>query len=185
MGRIIKIMSVFIFLAVFYGTIPVNAFLYHIGPGDLIEISVWKDETLSRELVVPPDGVISFPLVGDVNVNNMTVTGLRHEITRHISEYVPEAAVSVMLLEMRSLKAYVIGKVNNPGEFPIAMDTTVMQILAQAGGLNPYAAPGKIHVLRRKSIETVKIPFDYREVLKGENLEQNIILSRGDVIVVP
>jgi len=158
---------------------------YLIGPGDLIEISVWKDEALSRQLTVPPDGVISFPLIGDLDVTQMTVSSLREAITKRLSAYVPDATVTVMILKMDSLKAFVIGKVNRPGEFPITLETSVMQILSMAGGLNPYASESKIHVLRRKSKETVKIPFDYKEVLKGENLGQNIVLERGDVVVVP
>ena len=158
---------------------------YYIGPGDALEISVWRDESLTRQIIVPPDGVISFPLIGDIDVTHMTVRDVRNEIKKKLSEYVPDATVTVIILGFDSLKAYVIGKVNNPGEFPITMETDVMQILAKAGGLNPFAAAGKINILRRSQGKNVKIPFDYKEVLKGENLEQNIILQRGDVVVVP
>ena len=90
-----------------------------------------------------------------------------------------------MLKKINSLQVYVIGKVNNPGQFPITMDTTVMQVLAMARGLNPFAAAGDITILRRRQNITVKIPFNYKEVEKGANLEQNIVLQRGDVVVVP
>ena len=90
-----------------------------------------------------------------------------------------------MLSLANSLRAYVIGKVNNPGQFPIALDTSVMQILAMAGGLNPFAAADKILILRQKKGQNLKIPFDYNEVKKGMNLDQNILLERGDVVVVP
>jgi len=158
---------------------------YHVGPGDVVEISVWKDESLSRSLIIPPDGMLSFPLIGDINVANLTVADIRQTVTKRISEFVPDATVTVMLSEINSLRAYVIGKVNSPGVYQIGMDTTVMQILAMAGGLNPFASEGSIHILRRENQKTSKIPFDYREVLKGRNLEQNITLRRGDVIVVP
>jgi polysaccharide export outer membrane protein len=158
---------------------------YHVGPGDVVEISVWKDESLSRSLIIPPDGMLSFPLIGDINVANLTVADIRQTVTKRISEFFPDATVTVMLSEINSLRAYVIGKVNSPGVYQIGMDTTVMQILAMAGGLNPFASEGSIHILRRENQETSKIPFDYREVLKGRNLEQNITLRRGDVIVVP
>ena len=158
---------------------------YPIGPGDLLEISVWKDESLSRQVVVPPDGVVSFPLIGDTDVTNLTVTALRKTVTKKLSEYVPDATVTVMLLQMNSMRAYVIGKVNKPGEFPITMDTNVMQILSMAGGLNPFASGGAILILRQEDNKTVKIPFNYMEVEYGENLEQNIVLQRGDVVVVP
>jgi polysaccharide export outer membrane protein len=158
---------------------------YRIGPGDVLEISVWKDESLYREISVPPDGVISYPLIGDIVGAGETVTALRKAITEKISEYVPDATVSVMLKQTSSLQAYVIGKVNNPGQFSISMDTTVMQVLAMAQGLNPFADAGDITILRRRKNVTVKIPFNYKEVEKGQNLIQNIVLQRGDVVVVP
>jgi polysaccharide biosynthesis/export protein len=176
-----------IILLVFFGVSNVFAIeeVYHVGPGDVVEISVWKDESLSRTLVVPPDGMLSFPLIDDINVINLTVGDIRQMVTKKISEFVPDATVTVMLSEINSLRAYVIGKVNDPGVYQIGMDTSVMQVLAMAGGLNAFASEGSIHVLRRENQKTVKIPFDYREVLKGKNLEQNITLKRGDVIVVP
>lgn len=158
---------------------------YRINPGDVLEISVWKDESLNRQVVVPPDGVISFPLIQDLDASGMTVTDLRNAVTERLSEFVPDAAVTVMIKQINSLNAYVIGKVNNPGMFSISMDTTVMQILAMARGLNPFASAGKIKILRRKKNITVEIPFNYKQVEKGENLGQNIILQKGDVVVVP
>jgi polysaccharide export outer membrane protein len=159
--------------------------VYHISPGDVIEISVWKDPELSRNLVVPPDGIISFPLIGSVNVTHLAVPELRKIVTQRLSEFIPDATVAVMLIEINSLKAYVIGKVNNPGEFDIDMDTNVMQVLAKAGGLNPFASAGNIKIIRQKDNKIIKIPFNYGQVEKGKNLEQNIILKSGDVVVVP
>lgn len=158
---------------------------YYIGAGDILEISVWKDESLSREVVVPPDRIVSFPLIGDIDVTHLTVTQLRETVKQKLSEYVPDATVTVMLLAMDSLKAYVIGKINNPGAFPISMDTRVMNILAMAGGLNPFASKGNILILRQEGGETIRIPFDYGDVEDGNKLEQNIVLQRGDVVVVP
>jgi polysaccharide export outer membrane protein len=179
----------FFFVHLLFALLPVIALaeesIYRIGPGDVLEISVWKDESLSRQVVVPPDGVISFPLIGDIELSNLTVKSLRKTVTSKLSEYVPDATVTVMLLQINSLHAYVIGKVNQPGQFPISMDTNVMQILSMAGGLNPFASPNKIIVLRQKNGKNSRIPFDYDRVKKGENLEQNIIVKRGDVIVVP
>jgi polysaccharide export outer membrane protein len=158
---------------------------YVLGPGDVIEISVWKDETLKRELPIPPDGIIAYPLIGDIDVNGMTVTDLRKAVTKRLSEYIPDATVTVMVVSLKSLRAYVIGKVNSPGVFSISMDTTVMQILAMAKGLNPYASESKIHILRRKKGIPIKIPFNYKQIEKGSNLQQDIVLQRGDVVVVP
>ena len=158
---------------------------FHVGPGDVIEISVWRDENLSRELVITPDSILSYPLIGDVNVAGMSVTEIRRVISKKLAEYVPDASVAVIVKQINSLKVYVIGQVKNPGVFPITQETRVMQVLAMAQGLTPFAAERDIHILRYTDKNTEKIGFDYKEVLKGNNLEQDIVLKRGDVIVVP
>jgi polysaccharide export outer membrane protein len=159
--------------------------VYHLGPGDIVEISVWKDPDLSRTVIVPPDGVISFPLINAIKVTNLTVADLNKAVTQKLSEFVPDVTVTVMLTKINSLKAYVIGKVNTPGMYDITLETNVMQILAQAGGLTPFASDGNIKILRQKNNQITKIPFDYGDVEKGKNLEQNIVLQPGDVVVVP
>lgn len=158
---------------------------YLIGPGDIVEISVWNEPELSKKLVVPPDGVISFPLIDPIRITNHTITALKKEVTKKISEYIPDATVTVMLIEINSLRASVIGKVKTPGEYAITLDTNVLQLLAKAGGLTPFASEGNIKILRRKDNKIINIPFDYSEVEKGRNLKQNIILQAGDVILVP
>lgn len=158
---------------------------YSIGPGDVIEISVWKDESLTKQLVVPPDGVIAFPLIGDIDVTKVNVSELRTIVSKKIKEYVTDASVTVMLVNANSMRAYVVGKVNTPGQFPITMNTNIMQILAMAGDLNAFASPGNIVILREDNGKQIKIPFDYDDVKKGKKLEQNIALKRGDVVVVP
>jgi len=177
--------SVFLLLVIANAVALAAESTYQIGPGDVLQISVWKDESLTRELVVPPDGIMSFPLIGDLDVKYMTVTDVRKAITKKLSEYVPDATVSVILLNLNSLQAYVIGKVHNPGQFAITMETSVMQILSMAGGINPFADGNKILILRQINNKTVKIPFNHDQVMKGENLQQNILIQRGDVVVVP
>jgi polysaccharide export outer membrane protein len=177
--------SVFLLLVVANAVALAAESTYQIGPGDVLEISVWKDESLTRQLVVPPDGIMSFPLIGDLDVKYMTVTDVRKAITKKLSEYVPDATVSVILLNLNSMKAYVIGKVHRPGQLAITMETSVMQILSMAGGINPFAAGNKILILRQINNKTVKIPFNHDQVMKGENLQQNILIQRGDVVVVP
>ncbi|ABC78191.1 polysaccharide biosynthesis/export family protein [Syntrophus aciditrophicus] len=167
------------------GTVFAASSTYKISPGDSLEISVWKDQSLTRTLVVPPDGFISFPLIKDLDVSNLTVPELRDIVTKKLAAYVPDANVTVILLQTPSMTAYVMGKVNKPGQFPITTETTVLQILAMAGDLNPYAAGSKIFVLRHEKGKSTKIPFDYNEVKRFERLEQNIYLKRGDVVVVP
>jgi polysaccharide export outer membrane protein len=182
-----NVLCILVILVIIFSGAPAigSSTNYHIGPGDRIEISVWKDESLSRTLIVPPDGIISFPLVGDINITNLTVAELRKAVTTKLSEYVPDVTVTVMLIEINSLKAYVIGKVNNPGIFDINMDTNVVQLLTMAGGLNPFASVSNIFVLRQQNDSSLKIPFNYKAVAEGKKLEQNIIIQKGDVIVVP
>jgi polysaccharide export outer membrane protein len=158
---------------------------YLIGPGDVLEISVWNEPGLSKQLIIPPDGVISFPLINPIKVTNLTTTALKKVVTKRLSEYVPDATVTVMLIQINSLKASVIGKVKNAGEFKIDLKTSVLQILAKAGGLTPFASDSNIKILRQKNGKIINIPFDYGEVEKGKNLEQNIILKTGDVVLVP
>lgn len=183
----VKIFSMLfsIFLTTFTLSSFVQAESYYVGPGDVLEISVWRDETLSRELIVPPDGILSFPLIGDVNVASMSVTEIREIIKKKLTEYIPDASVSVMLKKIVSLNAYVIGQVKNPGVFQITMETRVMHLLSMAQGLTPFASERDIHILRQKNNKIEKIRFDYKEVLRGNNLEQDILLQRGDILVVP
>jgi len=182
---IIPIIIFLILLVADYHDVLAKVNTYRIGPGDVIEISVWKDESLSRQIVVPPDGVIAFPLIGDIDVTELTVAETREVVSKRLKEYVTDAEVTVMLLNANSLIAYVVGKVNSPGQFPINMETSVMQILAMAGDLNEFASAGNILILRQQDGIIKKIPFDYDEVKKGKKLEQNIFLKRGDVVVVP
>jgi len=183
------VVCIFILFLVLLAIGDITAFArestYKIGPGDSLLISVWKDESLTREIIVPPDGIISFPLTGDIDVTELTVAELRKVVTGKLKEYVTDATVTVILLEAKSLVAYVVGKVTTPGQFPINMETTVMQVLAMAGDLDPFASPDDIIILRQEKDLSIRIPFHYNAVKKGKNLEQNIFLKRGDVIVVP
>jgi len=189
MKRILAVLTVLMLSVVLYHSAlaeeEIEGERFKIGPGDVLEISVWKDDSLQRQIVVPPDRVISYPIIGDIDVTEMNVTKLREVITQKLSEYIPDATVTVLLNQITSLRVYVIGKANNPGVFPIDMETTVLQVLAMAGGLNPFAAADEIVILRQEEGKTIKIPFDYEEVSEGKNIEQNIVLKRGDVIVVP
>jgi polysaccharide export outer membrane protein len=185
MTRVVRHILVFSLLAISSFSASAQEKGYKIGPGDALEISVWKDEALSRQLIVPPDGMIAFPLIGDIDASDLTIPQLREMVTQRLSEYVPDATVTAMLVAANSLTAHVIGKVNRPGQYPITLETNVMKILAMAGGLNPYASPNKIIILRQEEGIDYKIPFRYGEVEKGDNLKQNILLRRGDVVVVP
>jgi len=158
---------------------------YQLGPEDVVEISVWKEPDLTKQLAVRPDGKISYPLIGEVEVAGKTVRQLREEITRRLEKYVTDAQVTVLLLKAQNYKIYVVGKVNKPGEFVVGRPANVMQALAMAGGLTPFASPGRIVILRRLGDKEQTLPFDYKAVSRGQGLEQNVTLLPGDVVVVP
>lgn len=159
---------------------------YQIGPQDVLEISVWKDEILSRKVTVRPDGFITFPLIGEVLVEGRTVGDLAKEMDKRLTKFVADPRITISVSEVKSFRIFVIGKVDKPGGFQIGQYTDVMQALSLSGGLTPFAREGSIKVLRRgKQGDQTTFPFDYGEVLKGQNLEQNIVLQRGDVVMVP
>ncbi|MCA9471157.1 MAG: polysaccharide biosynthesis/export family protein [Nitrospira sp.] len=158
---------------------------YQIGPQDVLQISVWKDEILSREVVVRPDGFITFPLIGEVLAEDRPVEALAKEMDERLIKFVSDPRITVAVSQVNSFKIYVIGKVNKPGEFQLGQYTDVMQALSLAGGLTPFAREGSIKVLRRVEGIQTTFPFDYSDVLKGQNLEQNIVLKRGDIVMVP
>ncbi len=158
---------------------------YRLGPEDALKISVWKDESLTQEVVVRPDGMISFPLVGDVPAEGKTVEEMKEDLVKRLSRFIPKPPVSVAVTKVNSYKIYVIGKVNRPGEFLLGHYTDVMQALSLAGGLTPFAAENQIRVLRRINGEQVVYPFRYGDVRQGKELSRNIMLQRGDVVIVP
>jgi polysaccharide export outer membrane protein len=157
---------------------------YLIGPEDVLEISVWKDPDLTRQVVVRPDGKVSFPLIGEVDAGGRSVASLEKEVKKRISEYVPDAVVTVMVVQINSIKIYVVGGVAKPGEYRIGRKINVMQTLSMAGGLTPFADEDNIVILRHNNKGGIKIPFNYGKVKKGKAIEQNIWLKDGDVIVV-
>lgn len=157
---------------------------YQIGPGDILDISVWKDEALSRSVVVLPDGTISFPLVGKVEVAGRTVQQVREKMVQELSRYVPELELTIDVKQSNSMIVYVIGRVNAPGRQILNSNVTVLQALAMAGGLNPFANRNKIKIFRKEGDAKSVLTFRYNDVMDG-NLETNVELRRGDVIVVP
>lgn len=158
---------------------------YLLGPEDIVKISVWKDEHLTQEVVVRPDGMISFPLVGDVPAAGRTIEDVRLELVKRLNRFVQNPQVSVLAVKILSYKIYVIGRVHKPGEFLVGHYTDVLQALSLAGGLNQFAAENDIRVMRRVRGEQQVFQFRYGDVRKGKEMGQNIILERGDVVVVP
>jgi polysaccharide export outer membrane protein len=158
---------------------------YIVQPGDVLEISVWKEKDLQRDVVILPDGSLSFPLAGVVKASDKTVEQLRKEISDRLAKYIPGAVVTVSAKQIQGNKIYVVGKVNRPGEFIVSRYVDVMQAISIAGGVTPFAAVNNIQVLRRVSGVQMAIPFKYSEVESGRSLNFNIVLQSGDVVVVP
>ena len=158
---------------------------YRVGPEDVLEISVWREDALKKEVLVRPDGGLSYPLIGEVQAAGKTVLEIRQEIAQRLERFIPDAVVSVAILKIGSQRIYVIGRVNKPGEFPIGRSVDVLQALSMAGGLTPFADSNDIRVMRREGDRQVVLPFEYTRVVRGQKLEQNIQLRGGDVVVVP
>ena len=158
---------------------------YRVGAEDVLEISVWREDALKKEALVRPDGGISYPLIGEVQVAGRTVLEIQEEIAKRLEKFIPDPAVSVAILKIGSQRIYVIGKVNKPGDFPVGRYVDVLQALSMAGGLTPFADANDIRVMRREGERQVVLPFEYSRVVRGQKLEQNIQLRAGDVVVVP
>jgi polysaccharide export outer membrane protein len=158
---------------------------YLIQPGDLLEVSVWKEDYLERDILVRPDGGVTFPLAGDVLAAGRTVADVQGQITSQLSRFIPDPVVTVSLKEIRGNKIYVLGQVQKPGAFVMNPRVDIMQALALAGGTTPFANTNDIKILRRSGSRQEVIDFRYSEVEKGRKLGQNIILKSGDIIVVP
>ena len=188
----IRFLSVFFCFSFLYGLsgMPLLADdsvadAYQIQPGDLLEISVWKEEAMLRQVLVRPDGGLSYPLVGELQAAGKSVAELQALVTERLTKYIPDPVVTVSTQQLSGNKVYVVGRVQRPGEFVANRYMDVVQALSVAGGMTPYAASNKIKVLRRENGTLRAIPFRYGEIEKGENLEQNIILQSGDVVLVP
>ena len=159
---------------------------YLLAPGDYLEISVWKEEGMQKEqILVAPDGKITFPLAGTIMAAGKPMFALEDAIAARLADYIADPVVNVKLLQSNGNTIFVIGKVNKPGQYPANRRIDVMQALSLAGGLTVFADSDSIHVLRRIGKEIKVFPFDYDDVVDGEHLEQNIILEAGDTVAVP
>lgn len=158
---------------------------YRLQPGDVISVSVWKEQDLQREVLVRPDGAVSFPLAGEVNVDGRTIEELRVDLVARLRRYVPDPVVTVAVKSIGGNRVYVLGKVARPGEFPFSSPVDVMQALSLAGGATPFAQVNDIVILRRENAGQRAMPFRYGDVERGKNLQQNFLLQSGDTVVVP
>lgn len=165
--------------------IPVGP-TYIIQPDDVLDVSVWKEPDISfRGLPVRPDGKISLPLINDVQAAGLTAEELADNITRELKKYVEDPQVTVVVTQVNSQRYYVLGEVAHAGVFPLLPGIRVLQALSAAGGFSQFANLKKIYVLRNENGTQHKFPFNYKEVVAGQNLQENIQLKPGDTIIIP
>ncbi len=158
---------------------------YRVNAGDRLDISVWKEEDLQRQVLVRPDGAFSFPLAGQIMAEGRTVAAIQAELEERLSRYIPDLVSTVTVVDVNGNRIYVIGQVTAPGSFVMNPVLDVMQALAMAGGTTPFAALKDIRILRRENGVQKAYGFDYTQVADGRSLEQNVQLQSGDVVVVP
>jgi len=158
---------------------------YKLRAGDLLQVSVWKETDLQGEVLVRPDGGISFALAGELEAAGRTVAELTTLLETRIRRFIPDAVVTITVKAAAGNRIYVIGKVNKPGDFPLIGPIDVVQALALAGGATPFADTNAIRILRRDGERQTSVPFHYRDLERGRKLSQNILLKNGDTVVVP
>lgn len=158
---------------------------YQVNAGDILDISIWKEQDLQKQVMVRPDGFFSFPLAGDIEAQGRSVETIRTDLASRIAKYIPDPVVSLAVVEPRGSKVYVIGQVNRPGEFAISRYVDVVQALSMAGGTTPFAQLDNIKILRRDGSTQQAIPFAYGDIAGGKRLQQNIVLQPGDTVLVP
>jgi polysaccharide export outer membrane protein len=158
---------------------------YVIGADDVLSIVYWRDKDMTGEVTVRPDGKISLPLLNDIHAAGLTPTQLRDRLTEESRRYIEDPNVTVVVHQINSRKVFITGEVSKPGPYPLTEPTTVLQLIAVAGGLRDYADSKKIVVVRNENGRPVSYPFNYKDVVTRKNLRQNIELKPGDTVIVP
>jgi len=158
---------------------------YIIGPEDELIVNVWRESDISRSVPVRPDGKISLPLLNDVQASGLTPMQLGAEITTRLKKFIAEPQVTIIVSRVNSQRIYIVGEVGHAGAFTLVPNMTVLEALSSAGGCSVFAKQTKIYILRVENGHESRLHFNYKEVLSGERMEQNILLKPGDTIVVP
>ncbi len=158
---------------------------YQLRPGDTLLVSVWKETDLQGEVLIRPDGGMSFALAGELQAAGHTVAELTSMLETRIRKFIPDAVVTVSVKAAAGNRIYVVGKVTRPGDFPLVGPMTVMQALSLAGGATPFADTNGIRILRLNGDRQTSIRFRYSDIARGRKLDQNILLQNGDTVVVP
>lgn len=186
MKKVIYLLALLITL--FGAPIPIHAANeppFTIIAGDVLQITVWKEEGLDREVLVLQDGTITFPLIGTLQVQGKTPADVQANVKEKLAKLIPDASVTVAVKAALGHTVNVIGQVTKPGEIVIGRRLSAIQALSQAGGLTPYASESGIIVVRRNGEEQTTIKIPYGDIVKGKKLEQDILLNPGDVVIVP
>ena len=158
---------------------------YVIGPDDVLGIVYWKDKDMTTDAHVRPDGRIALPLLNDVQAAGLTPEQLREKLTEESKKYMEDPSITVLVRQINSRKAFITGEVNKPGPYPLITPTSVMQLIAMAGGLKEYANGKGIIIMRTENGRPISLKFNYKDVIAGKNLKQNVELKPGDTVVVP
>ena len=158
---------------------------YVIGPDDVLQVLFWREPENSAEVVVRPDGMISLPMLNDVQASGLTPEQLRQKVITDATKFIKEPDVSVIVKAINSRRVFITGQVAKPGAYPLGSPTTVLQLIAIAGGLGEWANQKKITIQRVEGGKQVALKFNYKEVVEGKNLKQNILLKPGDTVIVP
>ena len=156
-----------------------------LGPEDVLDVLVWKNDDLSRSVAIRPDGKISLPLIGDVLAGGLTSSQLRNAIQERLREYKETPEVSIIIKEVNSFSVFVLGEVARPGKFQLRSETTLLQALTLSGGFTQYAALDKIILLRRVAGRETRMRIRFSDIVDGKDPDANVVLQRGDTIVVP
>ena len=156
-----------------------------IGPDDVLTVVFWREKDMSGDVSVRPDGKISLPLLNDVQASGLTPEQLRVQLTEAASKFIEEPTVTVVVKAINSRRVFITGQVTKPGPYPLAGPTTVLQLIAMAGGVLEYADAKNIAILRTEEGRPVSFRFNYKDVSQRKNLKQNIELKPGDTIIVP
>lgn len=158
---------------------------YTLTAGDSLQISVWREESLQKEVKVLPDGSITYPLAGRIVVAGLSTTEAEKQIAVKLKEFIPEAIVTVVILSVDGNLAYVLGKVQKSGPIILSGPTTVLQALSIAGGLDKFADLGSIKIIRRNGSESLVLPVNYKNLISGTDLSSNVEMMAGDTLLVP
>ena len=160
---------------------PVDPKTFELGPQDILLVRVWREPELSSAVEIRPDGKISLPLIGEIQAAGQTAESLKGKVVELLSEYINKPEVMVSIQAVRSRRYHITGEVNRPGTFPLVVPLTVLEALTAAGGFREFADTKKITILRKGK----NMKFNYKDVIKGKNMDQNIFIENGDFIVVP